>query len=161
MSDIFQVQQVDNDLTFNLIAHSLCNLQYQFLWCIVRDMGFYILHFTLVSTVKRTALKCRNLGASQMCLVLFLPVQSLNTCFRGCLTRFADFVSLFRHCNFFSGSPTAVHCAFLFFNAKAWPQSQADLFTCTMVLHCRHTFLRCIDLLRYCTVGIYTFLNLS
>ena len=28
----------------------------------------------------------------------------------------------------FSGSPTAVHCAFLFFDAKAWPQSQTDLF---------------------------------
>ena len=40
----------------------------------------------------------------------------------------------------FSGSPTAVHHAFLFFNVKAWPQSQTDLFTCTMVLHCGHTF---------------------
>ena len=28
-----------------------------------------------------------------MCLVLFLPVQSLLTCFRSFLTRFADFVS--------------------------------------------------------------------
>ena len=26
--------------------------------------------------------------------------------------------------------------AFLFFNAKAWPQSQTHLFTCTTVLHC-------------------------
>ena len=32
----------------------------------------------------------------------------------------------------FSGSPTAVHRAFLFFDAKAWPQSQTDLFTCTI-----------------------------
>ena len=40
-----------------------------------------------------------------------------------------------------SGSPTAVHHAFLFFDAKAWPQSQTDLFTCTTVLHCGHTFL--------------------
>ena len=31
----------------------------------------------------------------------------------------------------FSGSPTAVHRAFLFFDAKAWPQSQTDLFTVT------------------------------
>ena len=29
----------------------------------------------------------------------------------------------------FSGSLTAVHRAFLFFNAKLWPQSQTDLFT--------------------------------
>ena len=42
----------------------------------------------------------------------------------------------------FSGSPTAVHRAFLFFNAKAWPQSQTDLFTCTTLLHCGHNFLK-------------------
>ena len=46
-----------------------------------------------------TALKCRTLGASYIisvyaCPVLFLPVQSLLTCFRSSLTRFADFVSL-------------------------------------------------------------------
>ena len=34
----------------------------------------------------------------------------------------------------FLGSPTAVHRAFLFFDAKAWPQPQTDLFTCTTVL---------------------------
>ena len=28
-----------------------------------------------------------------------------------------------------------------FFDAKAWPQSQTDPFTCTTVLHCGHTFL--------------------
>ena len=32
-------------------------------------------------------------------------------------------------------------------HAKAWPQSQTDLFTCTTVLHCGNTFLRRIDLL--------------
>ena len=47
----------------------------------------------------------------------------------------------------FSGSPTAVHRAFLFFDTKACPQSQTDLFTCTTVLHWGHTFLRCIDLI--------------
>ena len=41
----------------------------------------------------------------------------------------------------------SVHCTFLFFDAKEWPQSQTDLFTCTMVLHCGHIFLRRIDLL--------------
>jgi len=30
--------------------------------------------------------------AYHMCLVLFLPVQSLLTCFRSFLTRFANFV---------------------------------------------------------------------
>ena len=56
----------------------------------------------------------------------------------------------------FSGSPTAVHRAFLFFDAKAWPQSQTDLFTvtCTTVLHCGHTFLRRIDLLHSAHYGI-------
>ena len=39
----------------------------------------------------------------------------------------------FLHFIAFSGSPTAVHRAFLFFDAKAWPQSQTDLFTCTTV----------------------------
>ena len=82
-------------------------------------------------------------------------------------TRYADLVSPFRHCNSFSdskaflhftaflGSPTAVHCAFLFFNAKAWPQSQTDLFTYTMVLHCGHTFLRHIDLIYGITLWAY------
>ena len=57
-------------------------------------------------------------------------------CFRSSLTCFADFFSLsfftnsssdskaFQHFIAFSGSPTAVHCAFLFFEAKAWPQSK-------------------------------------
>ena len=102
----------------------------------------------------------RSCHACQMCLVLFLPVQSLLTCFRSSLTRFADLSLSFPTNNpssdskaflrfiAFSGSPTAVHCAFLkFFDAKAWPQSQTDLFTCTTVLHCAHTFLRRIDLL--------------
>ena len=46
----------------------------------------------------------------------------------------------FLHFIAFSGSPTAVHRAFLFFDAKAWPQSQTDL------LHCGHTFLYCTPL---------------
>jgi len=55
--------------------------------------------------------------AYHMCLVLFLPVQSLLTCFRSFLTCFADFVSnnfsldtkAFLRFIAFSGSPTAVH----------------------------------------------------
>ena len=39
----------------------------------------------------------RSCHACQMCSVLFLPVQSLLTCFKNSLTRFADFVSLFPH----------------------------------------------------------------
>ena len=119
--------------------------------------------------------KCfRSSHACHMRPVLFLPVQSLLTCFRSSLTRFADFVSLFLTNNssdskaflHFSGSPTAVHSAFLFFDVKAWPQSQTDLFTCTTVLHCGHTFLRRIDLFYSiaCTMVLHcghTFLNLS
>ena len=78
------------------------------------------------------------------------------------------FVALFCHYNSssdskaslhfiaFSGFPTAVNRAFLCFDAKAWPQSQTGLFTCTTVLHCGHTFLRLIrrSNLWYCTVDI-------
>ena len=55
----------------------------------------------------------------------------------------------------FSGSPTVVHRAFLFFDVKAWQQSQTDLFTCTTVLHCGHIFLRCIDLIYGITLWEY------
>ena len=44
----------------------------------------------------------------------------------------------------FSGSPTAVHCAFLFFRCEGMASHKL---TCTTVLHCAHTFLRRIDLL--------------
>ena len=69
--------------------------------------------------------KCfRSSHACYMCSVQFLPVQSLLTCFRSSLTRFVDFVSLFLTNSSsdskpllrfiaFSGSPTAVHRAFL------------------------------------------------
>ena len=55
----------------------------------------------------------------------------------------------------FSGSPRAVHRAFLFFDVKAWPQSQTDLFTCTTVLHYGNTFLRHIDLIYGITLWAY------
>ena len=86
-----------------------------------------------------------------MCSVVFLPVYSLLKYFKSSLTCFVDFVSFvtitfsdskaFQRFIVFSGSPTAVHHAFLFFDGKPWPQSQTDLFTCTMVLHCGHTYL--------------------
>ena len=55
--------------------------------------------------------------AYHMCLVRFLPVQSLLMCFRSFLSRFADFVSnnsssdtkAFLRFIVFSGSPTAVY----------------------------------------------------
>ena len=55
------------------------------------------------------------------------------------------------------GNEATVHCAFLFFDAKAWPQSQTDLFTCTTVLHCGHTFLRWIHILNSiaCTMVLH------
>ena len=70
----------------------------------------------------------------------------------------------FLHFIAFSSSCT-VHRAFLFFNAKSWPQSQTDLFTCTTVLRCGRTFLRHINLLHSiaCTTVLHcgrTFLNL-
>ena len=91
---------------------------------------------------------------------LCLPLSSLNYNSSSDSKAFLRFIA-------FSGSPTAVHRAFLFFNAKAWPQSQIDLFTvtCTMALHCGHIFLRRIDLLHSvaCTTVLHcghTFLNL-
>ena len=72
---------------------------------------------------------------------VFGSVQSLLTCFREklsyslcglCLSLSSlilDSYSDSKAFHFFiafSGSPTAVHHAFLFFDAKAWPQSQAD-----------------------------------
>ena len=87
------------------------------------------------------------------------------TCFRSSLTCFADLDSLltnsssdskaFQNFIAFSGSPTVVHRAFLFFDAKAWPQSQTDLFTCTTVLHCGNTFLRHIHLIYGITLWAY------
>ena len=88
-------------------------------WC-----SYYI---QMVLQLTWTALKCRNprrkLDKSYAhhtckCLVPFMPVQSLLTCFRSFLTHFADFVSkslpqtlrLFLRFIVFSGSPTAVHC---------------------------------------------------
>ena len=55
--------------------------------------------------------------AYHMCLVLFLPVQSLLMRFRRFVTRFADFVSNISSSDTkaflcfiaFSGSPTAIH----------------------------------------------------
>ena len=86
-----------------------------------------------------------------MCLILFLPLQSLlaharvseallpalQTLSLSFLTKSSSDSKAFQ-C--FIGSPTAVHCVFLFFEAKAWPQSQTDLFTYTTVLHCGQNF---------------------
>ena len=104
----------------------------------------------------------RKLDDKCLCLpyvfrsVLACAIKSAHV-FQESLTHFADFVSFltnnsssdskaFLRFIAFSGSPAAVHRAFLFLDAKAWPQSQTDLFTCTIVLHCGHTFLRRIDL---------------
>ena len=136
-----------------------------------------------------TALKCRTLGASymisvyacHMCSVLFLPVQSPLTCFRSSLTRFADFVSLSSsslktlpqtvglrlfYISLRSQPPQQQYTVLSFSSMRRHGQSQTDLFTCTMVLHCGHTFLRRIDLLHSiaCTTVLHcrhTFLNLS
>jgi len=103
--------------------------------------------------------KCfRRSHAYHMCSVLFLPVQVCSRVSEALLLALRTWSLSFLTDNsssdnkafpsfiVFSDSPTAVHRAFLSFNAKAWPQSQTDLFTCTTVLHCGHTFLRCRDL---------------
>ena len=105
----------------------------------------------------------------RMCSVLFLPVQS----FRSSLTRFADFVSLsfvtitlpqtvrLFYISLRSQAPQQQYrhrAQFLFFDAKAWPQSQTDLFTYTTVLHCGHTFFRRIDLI-YSGIALWAYLS--
>ena len=85
-----------------------------------------------------------------MCLVLFLPVQSLLTCFRSSLTYFTDLVS--NNCssdskallNFiaFSSSPTALHGAFLHWcegmvTVPNWPlQMQYSITLWAYLSHC-------------------------
>ena len=89
---------------------------------------------------------CSNVSEDLMCLVLFLSLLmyvfqklSYSLC-RLCLSFLtnssSDSKAFLRFILIPASSPTAVHCAFLFFDVKTWPQSQADLFTCTTVLHC-------------------------
>ena len=106
--------------------------------------------------------KCfRTSHACHLCSILLLPVQSLLMhVFQKLSYLLCGFcLSLsslalphskaFQHFMAFSGSPTAVHRAFLFFHEKAWSQSQTDLFMCTLwaclsqthrpiALHCMH-----------------------
>ena len=69
------------------------------------------------------------------------------------------------HCTLRLPNSSTLCFHFLQVDVKAWPRSQNDLFTRTTVLHCRHTFLRCIDLLHsiVCTMVLHcghTFPNL-
>ena len=112
--------------------------------------------------------------------ILLLPVYSLFKCFRSSLTCFVESVclsvsslitlpqtvTLFYVSLCYQAPQRQCTVLFLFFDAKAWPQSQTDLFTCTTVLHCGHTFLRRIHLLNSiaCTMVLHcghTFLSLS
>ena len=88
---------------------------------------------------------------------LLLALRTLSLSFVTIFYNSPSDSKAFRRFIAFSGSPTAVHRTFSFFDAKAWPQAQTDLFTCTMVLHCGYTFLRCIDL----TYGIALWAQLS
>ena len=96
---------------------------------------------------------CSNVSEYLMCLVLFLSLLmyvfqklSYSLC-RLCLSFLtnssSDSKAFLRLIVIPASSTTAVHCAFLFFDVKAWPQSQADLFTCTTVLHCGIPFWTC------------------
>ena len=58
-------------------------------------------------------------------------LPALRTLSLSYLTNSSSDSKAFQHFIAFSGSPTAVHHAFLFFNVKAWPQPQTVLFTCT------------------------------
>ena len=89
---------------------------------------------------------CSNVSEYLMCLVMFLSLLmyvfqklSYSLC-RLCLSFLtnssSDSKAFLRFIAIPASSPTAVHRAFLFFDVKAWPQSQTDLFTCTTVLHC-------------------------
>ena len=71
-----------------------------------------------------SVLACAKPARACVSEVLLPALQTLSLSF---LTNSSTDSKAFQHFIAFSGSPTAVHCAFLFFNAKAWPQSQTDL----------------------------------
>ena len=99
-----------------------------------------------------SVLACAKPADACVSEALLPALQTLSLSF---LTNSSSDSKVFQHFIVFSGSPSAVHHAFLFFNVKAWPQSQTDLFMCTTVLHCGHTFLRCIVLIYSTTLWAY------
>ena len=91
-----------------------------------------------------SVLACAKPAHARVSEALLPALRTLSLSF---LTNSSSVNKAFQHFIAFSGSPIAVRSAILFFDMKAWPQSQTDLFTCTTVLHCGHTFLTRIDLI--------------
>ena len=99
-----------------------------------------------------SVLACAKPAHARVSEALLPALQTLSLSF---LTNSSSDSKAFQRFIAISGSPTAVHRAFLFFDVKARPQSQPDLFTCTTVLHGGHTFLRRIDLIYSITLWAY------
>ena len=99
-----------------------------------------------------SVLACAKPAHAHVSEALLPALRTLSLSF---LTNSSADSKAFQHFIVFSGSPTVGHHAFLFFDAKAWPQSQTDLFTCTTVLHCGNTFLRHIHLIYGITLWAY------
>ena len=110
--------------------------------------------FSCLSYVFDSVLACAKPAHGRVSEALLPLLRTLSLSF---LTNSSSDSKAFQHFTVFSGSPTAVHRAFLFFNAKAWQQSQTDLFTCTTVLHCGNTFLRHIHLIYGIKLWAYLF----
>ena len=77
-----------------------------------------------------SVLACAKPAHACVSEALLPALQTLSLSF---LTNSSSDINAFQHFVVFSGSPTAIHHAFLFFDVKEWPQSQTDLFTCTTV----------------------------
>ena len=113
---------------------------------------FTMFQISCLPYVFNSVLACAKPAHACVSEALLPALRTLSLSF---LTNSSSDSKAFQHFIAFSGSPTAVHRAFLLFDAKAWPQSQTDLFTCTTVLHCGHTFLRHIDLIYGITLWAY------
>ena len=92
----------------------------------------------------------RSCHAFQMCSVLFLPVQSLLTCFRSSLTRFADFVTLSPLVTL----PQAVRLFCVSLRSQAHQQQYTVLSFSSMRRHSHSHKLTSSRALRYYTVRI-------
>ena len=86
-----------------------------------------------------SVLACAKPAHARVSEALLPALRTLSLSF---LTNSSSDSKAFQHFIAFSGSPNSSTPCFPFFDAKSWPQSQTELYTCTTVLHCGHTFLR-------------------
>ena len=129
----------------NLSYCHMCSVLFLPVYCLFKC--FRICHTAIcVRFCSCLFIVCSNVSEDLMCLVLFLSLLmyvfqklSYSLC-RLCLSFLtnssSDSKAFLHFIAIPASSTTAVHRAFLFFDVKAWPQSQTDLFTCTTVLHC-------------------------